>query len=161
MKIKKILIALTVVIVFIAGVASVALYKIGDMVFDEVIDTQIAELEQTIADPAAETPAPIAKDPIPSTTSTTAQPEDKTDAVISVTKEKLEEVKDSVAPTDKMSAAKLVLNKLSQSDISNLTKLAAGGITPEEKEEVKAIVYSRFTPEEIEEIKALYIKYMQ
>jgi hypothetical protein len=60
-----------------------------------------------------------------------------------------------------MTAAKIVLSELNQSDVNQLTKLASGGITAEEKAEIKSIVYSRLTEQEIEEVKAMYYKYMK
>lgn len=91
---------------------------------------------------------------------TTQQPTKDSIPSIQMTKDKIEDIKASVTPNDKMAAATLVLSRLSQSDINHLTKLAAGGITPEEKAEIKAIVYSRFTQAEIEKIKEMYLKYM-
>lgn len=93
--------------------------------------------------------------------STTIQPNQSSIPSIQLTKEKLENAKDEITPTDKMTAAKMVLQKLSQSDIDTLTKIAAGGITAEEKAQIKAIVYSRFTQQEINEIKAMYTRYMK
>jgi hypothetical protein len=211
MKNKKILYIVFTIIIVIAGITTVAFYKIGDRIFNEVLDIQISELEkvmeatesnvaetqmpvQSSAQPTITTQVPAltqptgteqipAKQPrgteqIPTKQPTgskqipaiqpagsTEIPATKPDATsnqdIEVTKEKLENIKGSITPSDKMTAASLVLSKLSKSDISHLTELSAGGITPEEKEKMKGIVYSRFTSEEIQKIRDMYVKYMK
>lgn len=147
MKKRGLLTRIFIVILLIAAVGVFALYKVGDKVFEEVIDSQIAEAEKVVKQPAAAPKAPAEA----------AAPKAK----MAVTKEKLEEIKASVTPTDKVVAAKIVLSELSKSDISDLTKLSSGGITAEEKEEMKAIVYSKLTLEEVEQVKAMYYKYMK
>lgn len=198
MKKRKILRTSLIIIVLMISAASLVLYKLGDRIFNEVIDEQLQSLEATIDQASAKvediegsvlqdpketvsnsdsnqqsqsqpqqmaagsnqqtTTQPILEQP--SQTSALEQPKDVEAPSIQVTKDKLENIKESVTPADKMSAAAMVLKKLSQSDIDTLTKLAAGGITPTEKEKIKSIVYARFTQAEIQQIKAMYYKYM-
>jgi hypothetical protein len=209
MKKKKILSTILIIIFLVAGTTTVVLYKLGDRIFDEVIDMQITEMEK-ILDTAeskevkpsidhipAETPVPIqqseqpkiavpitsnaqptseiqipatqssntteipAAKPIGSTEMPTAKADINGNQDLQITKDKLEDIKESVTSSDKMAAATLVLGKLSKSDINHLTQLSTGGITAQEKEEMKEIVYSRFTAAEVEKIKEMYIKYMK
>lgn len=173
---KLITVALTTIIL-IVGIASVVLYKLGDRIFNEVIDSQITEIEQAMEQTQVSATAPGTTSPDSqqgaasgaNTPAATAAPQNNNqnpstqqpNGTIQVTKDKLEEIKESVTPSDKMAAATLVLSKLSQSDINRLTKLAADGISPAEKEEMKAIVYSKFTQAEINKIRDMYYKYMK
>lgn len=182
MKFKKIILATLVGFVFIAGITLLVLYKIGDRVFDEVLQQQMQAIEQGIdlsevtptltpTPTPAQTPTPTvtpASDnnkaqggdapATPQPTPTPALPEPTLPPVITV--QELEKVKDNVSAADKISVAAMVLTKLSQSEITTLTKLASGGITAEEKEELKKVLNSKFTEAEIEKIKVLYDKYM-
>lgn len=145
---RKLITALFVIVLFVVVIGAGLFYALGDKIFNEVIDSQIAEVEKAAAQPAADTkaPAPAATD-------------NKAPAVI--TKEKLEDMKKAVTPTDKVTAAKIVLTELNKSDINQLTQLSTGGITAEEKAEMKEIIYSKLSPQEIDEIKAMYYKYMK
>lgn len=78
-----------------------------------------------------------------------------------ITVQKAEEIKDQVTAADKMTAATLVLKRLSGEDISTLKNLMAGGLTAEKKKEAVKIAYARFNAEEIARIKELYHKYMK
>lgn len=142
MKKRRLIIGVLTLVLTIAAIGTVVLYKLGDKIFDEIIDNQIVVSEKTMEQPAQES-------------------QGTTDTGIAVTREKLEEIKESITPKDKVAAAKIVLSELSKSDINKLTKLSAGGITQDEKAEMKSIVYSKLTPEEIEEVKAMYTKYMK
>jgi len=74
--------------------------------------------------------------------------------------QKVEEIKDKVSTTDKLSAAALVLKRLSPSDIQQLEKMVANGLDSTEKAKAEQLVYSKFAPAEIEQIKQMYDKYM-
>ncbi|OGO79278.1 MAG: hypothetical protein A2Y23_01520 [Clostridiales bacterium GWB2_37_7] len=207
MKHRKTLSIIITSIIFIVGISGMVLYKLGDKVFDEIVDQQISEIEKIVEtaennDAATEssmqteiqisnqqsgkatstTQIPAIKQagstqiPAIEPTDSTQIPAEKPIAAVSdltkkqaiatnqdmqITKDKLEDIKESVSASDKMTAAALVISKLSQSDINYLTELSAGGITPEEEEEMKAIVYSKFTEDEIQKIKETYIKYMK
>jgi hypothetical protein len=78
-----------------------------------------------------------------------------------ISREKLDDVKDKITASDKVAIAYLVMKKLKQEDIKELTAMAAGGLTPEEKKRAKAIAYSRFSKDEINIIMELYTKYMK
>lgn len=78
-----------------------------------------------------------------------------------ITAQKVKEIKDQVTEIDKMTAATLVIKRLSSDDISTLKGLMNGGLTAEKKKEAVKIAYARFTPEEIVQIKELYHKYMK
>jgi hypothetical protein len=45
--------------------------------------------------------------------------------------------------------------------VERLIKMAAGGITADEKKEMKKLALERFTAEEINEIKKMYDKYLR
>lgn len=146
---RKLITAIFIIALVVVVIGAGLFYALGDKIFNTVIDSQISEMEK-----AVEQPAPSSEAKAPS-----AAPDTKTPVV--VTKEKLEQIKTSVTPKDKVTAAKIVVTELDKSDISQLTKLSAGGITSEEKTEMKEIVYSKLTPQEIEQIKAMYYKYMK
>jgi hypothetical protein len=74
--------------------------------------------------------------------------------------DKIQEIKDKVSWTDKITAATIVLDKLTKSDISELQGMLFGGLDKEESQKAKRIAYERFSPEEIEKVKELYYKYM-
>jgi hypothetical protein len=78
-----------------------------------------------------------------------------------ITVDKINEVKDKVSAADKMEAAALVLKRLSTDEINMLTKMLAGGLTPEEKAQAEKLAYSKFTKDEIEKIRNMYLKYME
>jgi hypothetical protein len=209
MKKKRMLSTILIIIFLVAGTTTVVLYKLGDRIFNEVIDMQITEIEKIVEAAESEevkpsidnipvvTPVPLQQSEQPKTTvpkTSNAQPTGETqnpatqpintaeipateptgsiqiptakadinsNQDLQITKDKLENIKEAVTPSDKMAAATLVLGKLSKSDINHLTQLSTGGITSEEKEEMKKIVYSRFTAAEVEQIKEMYIKYMK
>lgn len=182
MNIKRIVGIAVVIILFISGVASVALYKVGDRVFDEMIEqamlpddtpTTPSELgTKNTADQQKQEPSPIPTAPavMPTIEKPTAEPTKqpaksaseavKTDNSLQIPKQKIEEIKEDVTASDKMTMAALVFKKLKQQDIEQLLKMATGGITSDEREKMKKLALERFTAEEIKQIKAMYYKYM-
>lgn len=92
--------------------------------------------------------------------STGAQVNDKNQTKV-ITIQKANEIKHQVTSKDKVTAAALVIKRLSSKDISELKKLMNGGLTAEKKQKAIKIAYARFTPEEIVQIKELYRKYMK
>ncbi len=192
MRKRKILITIFACIFLIVGVSSVVLYKLGDRIFNEMIDAQIGEIEKAMAsgDIDSNTPSspnnqsaspqgagqtdtasgnnqanptdqPKINDSTNPQASSTPQSENKPAETLQVTKEKLENIKDSISASDKVTAATMVVSRLSQSDIKHITEMTAGGINAQEKKELLNIVYSRFTPDEINKIKEMYSKYMK
>jgi len=81
------------------------------------------------------------------------------DSALLYSPEEVSEIKESITPTDKISASLLVLSKLSAEDIQYLYSLLEGGLTSEEKAAAKNLCYARFSQDEIEQIYQLYIKY--
>lgn len=78
-----------------------------------------------------------------------------------VSKGDLQAVSQQVPMQEKVEITKIVMSKLSGAEISELTAMASGGITTEEKKKAKDIVYSKFTPAEIEYLMELYNRYMK
>lgn len=86
---------------------------------------------------------------------------DDTQEDVVFSNDKIENVQDEISFKDKATAVKLVLSKLTLSDIAALRKLTEGGLTTEERVEAKRIALSRFTEEEIKIIDELYEKYLK
>lgn len=200
MNLKRLSVIVIVFILLVSGVVSIALYKVGDRVFDEVIEQALAaEIEDEYSNSSASgeaipagapekqsndiipmptpesvtaniddrqkqepTPTPIAPEAASTTGQSARSGGEEVKAVVEpqITKEKIENIKEEVTAADKMSMATLVFKKLSQEDIAELTKMAAGGITDDEKEKMKRFALEKFTEEEIKEIKGMYYKYM-
>ncbi|WP_069650406.1 hypothetical protein [Caloranaerobacter ferrireducens] len=80
---------------------------------------------------------------------------------LAISQDKISSVENSVSLADKAKAVKLILTKLSPSDIKLLKDMLNGGLTEEEKKKAIELAYSRFSEEEIKLIKELYNKYMK
>jgi hypothetical protein len=78
-----------------------------------------------------------------------------------ISKNELQAVNQQVPINEKVEITKMVVSKLSASEISELSSMASGGIDAEEKQKAKQIIYSKFTPEEIEYLQSLYYKYVK
>lgn len=78
-----------------------------------------------------------------------------------ITVEKMNEIKEQVTAQDKVSAAAMVMSRLSSGEKNKLRGMLSGGLTAEEKAEAKRIAYSHFSSQEITEIKEMYSKYMK
>lgn len=78
-----------------------------------------------------------------------------------MTSKEIKNASDGIPVKEKLEVTKMVVSKLSGSEISMLSAMATGGISSEEKKKAKELVYSRFTPQEIEYIKSLYYKYVK
>jgi len=74
--------------------------------------------------------------------------------------QKMNEIKNQVTAPEKVTAAVMVMSKLSTAEINQLKSLLAGGLTAEEKAKAKSIAFANFSSKEIEEIKDMYTKYM-
>ncbi len=184
---KKVIIIIIAVLLLITTISVIGLNKIGDEIIDGMIDSELASIEQTEQNTAVEQGSTadsdnnqgnitsqadtsvnsngeaIAKNSGKiasenSASSTGTQVKDKTKVI---TAQKVKDIKDQVTEGDKMTAAALVLKRLSSDDISTLKGLMNGGLTAEKKKEAVKIAYARFTPEEIVQIKELYHKYMK
>ena len=124
-------------------------------------DTTISDYEAAIKEPT--------KNDVKETTSKTAEQTkvNKTPVESSVpepsatgiSNSKLKEASQQVPINEKVEITKIVVSRLSASEISKLSAMLAGGISEEEKRTAKEIVYSSFTSEEIEHLKSLYYKY--
>ncbi len=180
---KKVIITIIVVLLIIAGSVLTGLYIIGDKIIDEVIDMEMSipteNQDNTVINPSSneenvsDTPTNEGNKHVPtSETSVAVSTGDKSANVNNVGEEKnkpsspvvtvkkMQEVKEKVTPQDKISAAAMVMSKLSSDDIDELQGMLAGGLTAEEKSKAKSIAYSKFSGKEIEEIKKIYHKYM-
>lgn len=182
---KKVIIILSVLL-FLGIGAYIALYFIGGFIIDESIDLSLSE-ESLLTDTTSEsalgisssavtasvlpnsssnsssssTPSAIAPVTIPDNTLSTAGDKNNgstTKPAISV--DKMQEIKDKVTATDKVSTATMVLSRLSASDVNELKSLIPGGLTDAEKARAKQICYANFSSEEIVKIKQIYKKYM-
>lgn len=169
---KKLIIIVAICLIVLAGGVLTGLYIIGDKLIDEAIDmgiptipalatvttneveedaeltqeTQVAQISQ-----AADSSAPTNTTDIDKK-STTKQP------VIPV--EKMNDIKDKVTAQDKVSAAAMVMSKLSSDEVNQLKDMLSGGLTADEKAKAKSIAFANFSSKEIEEIKEMYTKYM-
>lgn len=176
---KAIIIIISILFIITAG-SIFALNKLGSEVIDTLIDSEIASLEQqmesdisgieddTVSDDSTQqevTPnSSIEPDSEAVTDSTNKDNRDeikKPDKKKVVTVKQIQEIKDQVTMGDRMTAATLVMKRLSSDDIATLKELLSGGLTPEKQKEAVKIAYARFTAEEIVEIKELYHKYMK
>lgn len=72
-----------------------------------------------------------------------------------------EDLSSQVTFNDKRRIMQLVSSKLTGDDISYLTGLLKGGLTPEEKKLAVDLALKRFTQEEIREIQNLYYRYQK
>ncbi|RCX19265.1 hypothetical protein DFR58_1039 [Anaerobacterium chartisolvens] len=79
---------------------------------------------------------------------------------VKITVEEINEIKDKITFSDKMTAASLVMKKLTADDINLLKDMLGSGLSDDEKREAKKIAYSRFDEEEIKRVKEIYHKYM-
>ena len=86
--------------------------------------------------------------------------EKKPEEKVQYTVEAMKEVKEKVTATDKISAAALLVKRLSSADIKELQSMLPGGVNTAEKKRAMEIVYQKFTQDEIKAIKELYGKYM-
>lgn len=85
---------------------------------------------------------------------------DGQDAVINVTKEKIEEAEKKVSTGDKVKALDIILRKLKPSDLQILMGiLKKGKLTQEDINTAKSIIKNRVTEEEKEVLKKLFYKY--
>ncbi len=183
---KKILIITAIVVLVIAVVTLTGLYMIGDEIINEAIDMdiealtaestmqadgasaaqnqkEITEIEGTedankTSEKTSSAAATVSGDSGEKADTSTIQ--DKSSAKPIMTVEMMKKAKDEVSAQDKVTAASMVMSRLSSSDINKLKNMLPGGLTAEEKAEAKKIAYSRFTSEEILKIKRLYYKYM-
>lgn len=86
--------------------------------------------------------------------------EKKPEEKVQYTVEVMKEVKEKVSATEKVSAAALLVKRLSSADIKELQSMLPGGVDTAEKKRAMEIVYQKFTQDEIKAIKDLYGKYM-
>ncbi|WP_054870710.1 hypothetical protein [Caloranaerobacter sp. TR13] len=70
-------------------------------------------------------------------------------------------IENSALLDGEIEALKLILSKLTPSDISMLKDMLNDGLTKEEKEKIMELTSSRFSEQEIEFINKLYDKYMK
>lgn len=187
---KKWIIGLVVTIMFLAGVYLLIMYQLGDRIFNEIIEQQLAHLEQlekefsdtgsinsdenvdnasnqTSPQPSIEKKSPVneggsAAGPTGDIKETDAGKDGNEEKVpIVITREKLESAKVKITASDKVTVANFLLKKLTKEDVNELTSMLSRGLTAEDKKRAKEIAYARFTKEEIETVIELYTKYME
>lgn len=181
---KRIAVIFIVTVLIIAGTVSVAMYEVGDKILDEALEQAV--LAEDITDqpsepgtpetgsPGGKTPAKSSaaesEMPVPGKTSELSSEQSAGDNVNATepavstggsqtAKQKLEKIKANVSASDKMKISAMVFNRLSQSQISELTGMLAGGISSKEMQRAKKIAYENFTESEIKMIKSMYYKY--
>ena len=91
------------------------------------------------------------------------QSENKEDAKkeqVAISEDIIDNVEGSLSLADKAKAIKLIVTKLTPSDIKLLKDMVSGGLTKEEHSKAVEIAYSKYTDEELKLVKSLYKKYM-
>ena len=186
---KKRIIGIAVTIMFLAGVYLLVMYQLGDRIFNEIIEQQLAQLEQ-LEKEFSDTGSINSDENTDNASNQTSQPSiekkppvneggsaagsagdiKETDAgkdgnegkvPIVITREKLESAKVKITASDKVTVANFLLKKLTKEDVNELTSMLSRGLTAEDKKRAKEIAYARFTKEEIETVIELYTKYME
>lgn len=74
---------------------------------------------------------------------------------------KVEDVKKNTTASERSEIMKMVMSKLSSSDIAYLQGLASDGISSEDMQAAKTLAYSRFSASEIQKLKDYYYKYFK
>lgn len=90
--------------------------------------------------------------------------QEKNDDVVeslAISQDLISSVENSLLLADEVEAVKLILSKLSPSEINMLKDMIDGGLTEEEKEKVIELACSRFSEKEINFINELYDKYLK
>jgi len=158
------LIALAVILVILASSYYVFVNKFYDMTEKLIIDNVKApEAESNVpqnpdapqlpaeSEPSQEGSKLPAKEPVSIPQNEPGDKANSSDKDLSV----------QVTFNDKRRIMQLVSSKLTGDDISYLTGLLKGGLTPEEKKLAVDLALKRFTPEEIKEIQNLYHRYQK
>lgn len=123
-----------------------------DKIKEEVTKEDIEEINESVVEEEKE----VAKEEINEQKENEDTPQN-----LAISEDKISSVENSVSLADKAKAVKLILTKLSPSDIKILKDMLNGGLTEEEKKKAIELAYSRFSEEEIKLIKELYNKYMK
>ena len=180
---KKAVLIIILCVFAIGGVALVVMYNLGDRLIAEAILNDLLSEENTAGDQPVESAKGIdnlqeqQKDnnlkPVETDNNSDPKESDennknKVDKPISKAPTKpalidvqVNEIKDEVSASDKITAAALVIRRLSSSDVSQLKGMLTGGLSEEELAQAKALAYARFTEDEISQIKEMYAKYMK
>lgn len=185
-KLRKALIIIFAAVLVLGGTALAVLYYMGDRIIEEAIKDEIS-LETSESGQALQTDGSDGTGTVETSGTASTDSQQQTDtsnpnlsgeqtsgssekitsnkktskkksAVIA--ESKIAEIKKEVTAEDKISAAALILKRLSADDINALKNMLAGGLSTEEKEKAKRLAYSRFTSAELAEIKEMYEKYM-
>lgn len=165
---KKAIVIIISSIVLITGITFVVVYNVGEMVLNDVISNEINNdfnvVDSTIEneDKNAQDDTVVDSDINSSNNVDNDEKSDgaKTKRKKNITVKEIEEIKNSITGSDKISAALIVINRLNITEINTLKNIMSNGITLEEKKEAKRIIYSKFTSGEIATLKAIYRKYI-
>lgn len=166
---KKTIVIIISSIVLITGISFVIVYNIGEMVLNDIISNEINNdfnvVDSTVEDKDNNGQNDSAVDSNNDSSKNSnidekPDSDDKTRPKKKITVKEIEEIKNSITGTDKLSAAMIVIKRLSITEINTLKNIMSNGITLEEKKEAKRIIYSKFTQGEIATLKAIYRKYI-
>ena len=151
---KKIVLSLLLVVLIAVGTYGYNYINGLKLMYDSMKDIDISDIDISDIDVATDDGGVEQKngnDADSETVSTEVASKD-----IEVSKEQIEKAEQEITFKDKAKATKMVVSKLSPSDINRLRQLAAGGLGPEEKKEAVGIAYSNFSEEELQFIKRIY-----
>ncbi|HYF83410.1 MAG TPA: hypothetical protein VEB00_10345 [Clostridia bacterium] len=170
---KKIMLLIAALLLISAGLALSLLYGLGERAIVESIIKDSAEIERAFQSADTEKAAPAAAgsekaEEVNNKPAGGAEPSKPADHSISQIQkneenqqimESAKETKNKVSISEKASLTKLLLSKLTKSDISELKGMLSNGITSEEKRRAKEILYSRLSEDDINKIKDAYVRY--
>ncbi len=158
------LIALAVILVILASSYYVFVNKFYDMTEKLIIENVKAPEAENLPPQRPQNPQSPASSEPPATSGESSVKEPASMPQKEPKKEEGSSDKDlsvQVTFNDKRRIMQLVSSKLTGDDISYLTGLLKGGLTPEEKKLAVDLALKRFTPEEIKEIQNLYYRYQK
>ncbi len=179
---KKVVLIIILCVFAVGGVALVVMYNLGDRLIAEAILNDLLSEENTAADQPVESTKGTENlqeqrtdnklQPVETTNSHEAaentdasnkdnvdKPEPSEPKKPALLDAQVNEIKDEVSASDKITAAALAIKRLSSSDINTLKGMLAGGLSEEELSKAKALAYARFTKDEIAQIKEMYARY--
>ncbi len=170
---KKAIVIILSSIVLITGITFVIVYNIGEMVLDDVISNEINNDYNVVDSTVENDKNSVQNDDNDNgnnelvNNSGNVNDNKTTDDSIAkkkpkkrITLNEIKDIKNKITTTDKLTAAIIVLKRLSFAEINTIKNSMVGGITPEEKKEIRRIVYSKFTSDEINTLHKIFRKYV-
>lgn len=157
---KKIILITLVILLIVALGIFAGMYYIGDRIVNETIDESFSLLDDIGPELGSMggdvSNSSDASEGFDSKTGKSDSAQQKSQ----LSAEKINQIKKKITAQDKMTAATIVMSKLSTDDIKELKSMLAGGLTEEEKDKAQKIALDKFTDEDIERFKEMYNKYM-